>query len=314
MSVANSDSLVDAKIAAGPSLDAERTVDPLVASVAGEGWIIAKRMREPSQVESFSTFLLRNAHELMRFRFAVWTFVLNTLQRRYRRSALGFAWSLISPLLTMSVMSIVFSFLFHRDMKAYAVFLFSGMLPWSFISDTMVKGSQSIVQSEIFVKKLFIPKLFFPLVTVLSEVVNFVLAFASLCIVCAIIGAGLHWTMIFLPAVIGITFVFCVGLALLLSITTVYFRDVTHILQVALTAIFYLIPIVYPISMVTPAFQRVIACNPFFYFIDLFRQVLYLGTVPTLLQWCIPTAIAVFTVLVALYVLRAREYDLVYRL
>ncbi|MBI4534461.1 MAG: ABC transporter permease [Candidatus Melainabacteria bacterium] len=264
--------------------------------------------------ESFVSFIFRSLNELRDFDFATSTFVFNNLRRRYRRSVLGFAWSLLNPLLTMTVMAVVFSMLFNRPIKSYALFIFSGMLPWTLMNDSLLAGSQSIVYAEHFLKKVFVPKLFFPLVSVSTETANFLFAMVSLLLLSAACGLQLGFTVLLLPVVALLTFLFAFGLALALSVMTVYFRDLTHILQVLLTAVFYLIPIVYPLNLVPSGFQKVLLLNPFYYFISLFREIIYEGKVPTFTQWAIPTAITLTALVLGFTILKYREKDLIYRL
>src|SRR5215813_13768596 len=112
-----------------------------------------------------ASFILRSVNDAWKYRRAIESFVTNNLRRRYRRSALGFLWGLLGPLLTMTTMAIVFSTLFHAEITTYTFYVFSGLLPWSYLCDSAIEGSQCFVGGETFLKKLFIPKLFFPIVS-----------------------------------------------------------------------------------------------------------------------------------------------------
>ena len=130
--------------------------------------VSAVRQRSSETVHNVSLghFVQGCLRDAWSYRWAVETFVTNNLKRRYRRSVLGFLWSLISPLLTMSFMAVVFSLLFHCDIKSYTIYIFTGLLPWTFLTDSAVEGSQCFVNAEAFLKKLYIPKIFFPIVSV----------------------------------------------------------------------------------------------------------------------------------------------------
>lgn len=264
--------------------------------------------------ESFPQFVSRTCRELNTFRFALATNVVNVLSRRYRRSVLGFAWSLINPLLTMVVMSVVFAALFRRDLQEFAMFVFSGNIPWQFVSGTIISGTMTIVHNETFLKKLYTPKAFFPLANVCVELFNFTFSLISLFILGAVLGLSIKWTVVFLPLVIGITFIFLVGLSLIAAIATVYFRDINHIIAVVMSVIFYAMPILYPPDQVPKNLALVFELNPFYHFIRLYRHVIYDGVIPGVFEWLIPIVIALATLAASLVLLKKTDKDIVFRL
>jgi len=264
--------------------------------------------------ESAFAYMLRSVAELKNIKFALASFVVNNLRRRYRRSVLGFAWSLLNPLMTMAVMTAVFSLLWHSNPKTFGVYIFTGLLPWTFITDAITTGSQSIVQSEAFLKKVYIPKSFFPLVAVSTETANFVFSLASLVLLACVVGVPIYWTILLTPLAVALLFLFTFSISLLLSIATVYFRDLTHIIKVGLSTMFYLVPIVYRLDMVPADYRKYFLLNPLYYFIDLFRQLICNGVVPDLVHWAIPAAVAIAAFALAFYTLVRTDKDLIYRL
>jgi ABC-2 type transport system permease protein/lipopolysaccharide transport system permease protein len=264
--------------------------------------------------ESFFQFASRSIAELKCVKFALASFVVNNLRRRYRRSVLGFAWSMLNPLLTMGVMTVVFSLLFHRDPREFSIFLFTGLLPWIFVTDSITNGSQAIVNAEPFLKKVYIPKMFFPLVAVSQEAVNFVLSLTSLMTLGLVIGMHVTPTLLLVPFAIALLCIFNFSAALFLAITTVYFRDLTHIVKIVMGALFYLVPIVYPLEEIPQHYRALFLINPFYYFINLFRMTINEGLTPSATDWGIPLAIASTALLVALVTLQRQEKDLIYRL
>src|SRR5271163_3836747 len=147
---------------------------------------------------SFPVYVFRTLNELRFIKFAFSSFVINNLRRRYQRSVLGFAWSLLNPLLMMIVLTTVFSLIFKRDPKTFSIFILIGMLPWTFISESIANGCSSITSAEQFLKKVYIPKIFFPLVTVSTELINFGLSLLSMIVLGLFIGLHLHWTILLL--------------------------------------------------------------------------------------------------------------------
>jgi ABC-type polysaccharide/polyol phosphate export permease len=267
-------------------------------------------LKEPS----FPVYVFRTLNELRFVKFALYSFVTNNLRRRYQRSVLGFAWSLLSPLAMMIVLTTVFSLLFHRDPKSYGIYVLTGMLPWQFISESIAASCVSITAAEAFMKKVYIPKIFFPLVTVATESINFSLSLVSMTFLALFVGLQLHWTLLLLPFAMGITFVFLLGMGLSASILTVYFRDFVHLVRVILQTFFYLIPIVYPLNMVPAKYEALFRLNPFTYFIMLYRQIIFYGQVPTAQEWGIPILLSVGALLMGFFMLQKKEKDIIFRL
>ena len=273
---------------------------------------------EPSLVitakESFFCFVHRNASDLISFRFAILSFVYNTLRRRYRRSFFGFAWSLLNPLLTMLVMTVVFSLLFRVDPHKYGIYIFTGSLPWSFIIDSVNGGCESIIAAEGFHKKVFLPKMFFPFVTVCTETINFVFSLISLLILFLLIGMPLNPTMFFLPVAVLLLSTFNLGMALMCAVWTVYFRDFAHIAKVLLGIFFYLTPIIYPLSALPEHYREYFKLNPVYHFVNLFRLLVVDGRSPSYVEWSIPAILALSVAAFGFLILRSKERDLIYRL
>lgn len=264
--------------------------------------------------ESLLAFITRSTREMTNIKFAFASFVVNNLRRRYRRSVLGFAWSLLNPLLTMCVMTAVFSVLFHQSPKNFGVYVFTGLLPWSFFCESVCAGSGSIAGAEGFLKKVYIPKLFFPLVTVSTEAANFGFSILALVLLAACAGFQFQWTCILAIPVVALLFAFTFFTALFCAITTVYFRDFAHLLRVGLGALFYTVPIIYPVSFVPEKYRWFIAYNPFARFVELFRLTLFEGKVPPADAWIAPIIVTVVAFFLGFYVLKRTERDIIFRL
>lgn len=258
--------------------------------------------------------MFRSLGDAWRYRWAIETFVKNNLRRRYRRSALGFLWGLLGPLLTMTTMATVFSILFHADIRTYTVYVFSGSLPWSYISESAIEGSHCFIGAESFLKKLFIPKLFFPLVSAGTDTVNFLFSLASLLTIGLFAGVPWQATMVLLPVVIAINATMNLGMTILFGVATVYFRDLSHILRVTLPALFYTIPILYRPDLIPEQYRHWFLLNPFYYLIDLYRQVILEGQIPPAQDWAVSIALAACFLFAGLLVLKKKEHDLIFRM
>lgn len=259
-------------------------------------------------------FISHNIRSLYKYRHAFLNFVNTTLSSRYRRSAVGFFWSLLNPLFTMIIMAIVFSSLYRLPFTQFSLYLFSGLLPWNLITASLQGGSMSIINAESFLKKVYIPKMLFPLVTIGVELVNFSFNLISLFVLAVFFGAKLGWSLLLIPPALLLLVIFLFGLVLILSVLTVFFRDLSHILQVVLLGLFYLTPIMYPVSLLSGKLSTVIKLNPFYYFILLFHKIIYESIVPEMYIWGICAALGISSVGLGVMIFYRKEKDIIYRL
>jgi ABC-type polysaccharide/polyol phosphate export permease len=189
--------------------------------------------------------------ELWTFRHLVGNLVLRDLKVRYKNSALGFAWSMVSPLLMMLVFWVVFSKLRGESFPHFHVWLLIGILVWNWFSVSLSVGTGSIVQNASLINKVYFPREVLPLSVVLSEMVNFLLAMPVLVVMLMLAGKNPTVFIAWLPFIIFIQFCFTLGLAFLLSTGNVYYRDTAVILEVVLLAWFFLSPIFYDYGTMT---------------------------------------------------------------
>lgn len=178
------------------------------------------------------------------------------LRARYKGSALGFAWHFVIPISQLVVFWILFGVLFGvrpRTVTAehpYAVFLFVGLLPWTFFASALQGGAASIVANAGIVKKVALPVQLLPASAVLSALVNLLLSLVVLFVVLGVFGPHHFEGVVYLPLLVLIQLVMGLGLAYLLAAWNVFFRDVQHILSVLLTAWYFLTPVLFPVSIV----------------------------------------------------------------
>jgi ABC-2 type transport system permease protein/lipopolysaccharide transport system permease protein len=264
--------------------------------------------------ENLFGYLMKIFKEASIYRFTYFNFVSSNLSARYRRSALGFLWTLINPLVNLTILALIFSLIFKQDLRIFGVYVFSAMSPWFFISNSLVQSSYVFVGAESYLKKVYIPKFIFPLTLVTVEVINFFFSMLSIYIIFLCIGAKFSWVMLLTPLAMLITFVFILGIVMVLSVAQVYFRDIAHIVQVLMGALMYSVPIIYPLDLIPEPFKPLILFNPFFQFINLFRALIYDMRIPMWQEWLIPLGLALLSLLVGCLVLMKREDDLVFRL
>ena len=230
-------------------------------------------------------------------------------KRKYRRSVLGVAWSVLNPLLMMIVMSLVFSFFLRYDsIEHYPLYLILGNVIWTIFADSTNEGVTSILDAAPLLKKVRIRKTVFPIERVLFSLVNFAFSFIAVLLVMLWEHVMPTWTVLLLPVLLVLLMGFCIGMSLLLSALAVFFRDIIHLWSVVILAWSYVTPLFWPVSMIAQvpyAFMRVIMlANPMYNYVTFMRMILLNGQPPELITIGMCVFWAVFMIAVGYAVFR----------
>lgn len=218
--------------------------------------------------------MIRNLKELWRFRALVFALIGRHLRSRYRGSVLGFLWSFLNPLCLMAVYSLVFKFYIRFDaVDNYSLFLFTGLLPWIWFSCGLIESTSSISSGGSLITKAMFPAHLLPLVSVCTNLANFLFAVPLILIFMLVVGVPWGVSLIALPLVVFIQLIFMQGLALGLSALNVKFRDTQHVLGNLMTLWFFLCPILYPASNVPEAFRFTLDLNPIASFTVMYQDI-----------------------------------------
>lgn len=223
--------------------------------------------------------LFRDAY---RYRELIWALALKDLKIRYKRSVLGFAWALLNPALLMVVLTLVFSKILRFNLPHYAIFLLSVLLPWTFFSQSLSYAVEAIVTNGDLIKKVAVPKLVFPMAALVSNLINLLLSLIPLAILIPLLHHPFYWTWIYLPVPLLALAIFALGMTFFFAVANVFYRDVAHILQIVLSAWFYLTPIIYPLDAIPAKYHWFFKLNPIIYVINGFRLAVYYGQLPHL--------------------------------
>ncbi|MEQ2474002.1 ABC transporter permease [Laedolimicola intestinihominis] len=234
----------------------------------------------------------------VKYRALINQLVQRDIKTKYRRSVLGLLWTVLNPLLMMTVLSIVFSYFFSRygDVENFPVYLLCGQVIFNFFNESTSIAMGSIVHSGELIKKVYVPKYLFPITKVMSSGVNLLSSMIALVIV--MVATRSRVTPTVLLAVFPLLYVllFSTGVSLFLSAAAVSFRDLMHLYSVVTTAWMYLTPVIYPMSILDGAPKWavfIINANPLTAFIKIFRAVVLDGvTAPWILHvqsivWCV---------------------------
>jgi len=242
---------------------------------------------------------------LYAYRDLVMALVARELKVRYRRSTIGFLWTMLQPLLMMVVFKTVFSHLFRFSIENYPVYALAGILFWNFFSQSIVSSMNSLRGNAQLLQKLPVPKAVFPLATVLSGIINLLFALVPLLGIILFTGQPLHMALLFLPVSILLAALFTLGAGLLLAPLAVFFSDVVELIGVLLTVLMYLTPLFYPKDIVPPglAFQLV-RFNPVRSILEVFRDPIYYGKIPPLTHLSVSVGIAITALVLGALVFR----------
>ena len=207
--------------------------------------------------------------------------VSRDLKLKYRRSVLGYLWSILNPLLIMIIMTMVFSRMFNRNIENYAVYLLIGRTLYEFVNTSTSQGMLTVRSNHALIKKVYIPKYVFPLAKVTSSMVDCVFSLGALLIVMIFTRTPFSPYLLFLPIIILQVYIFSCGFGLFLAQGVVFFRDLQYIYKAFSTAWMYLTPIFYPVEQLPEKLRwLVMYVNPLYSYITQFRTIVIDRTLP----------------------------------
>jgi len=206
--------------------------------------------------------------------------VISDLKIKYANSILGFAWSMLNPLMMMIILYFVFSNVFKSNQDNFVLYLLIGILSWRFFSLVTVSALKSIVMNPSMVKKIYVPREALTLSAVLSGLISSFLEFTVLLPLLIFFGVGVSMAIVFFAVIHIVYFMMIYGLSLILASLYVYFRDLNQIWEVIIQLGFYLSPIVYPLSLVPDKFQAFYLLNPITRVIIMYREIFFNGVIP----------------------------------
>jgi len=238
--------------------------------------------------------LLRGVAELYKYRVLIHNLVSRELKARYRGTVLGFLWSFINPLLLMVIYTVVFGFIinprdpaFDNNPVLYALFLFCGVLPWTWFSSSSIESSNILMIQGNLIKKVLFPAEILPVVVVTSNFIHFLFGVPILLAAKALItllvprAPAFSPYLALLPVVMFVQFVFSLGFGFLISSLTVHFRDIRDILSNLLTFWFFATPIIYPMTFHTiqdsPLFRTFLNLNPMTHIMQGYQNAVFYG-------------------------------------
>ena len=256
-----------------------------------------------------------------RYWFLITELISRDFKVKYKRSVLGILWSLLNPLLTMAVMSFVFSNLFETRVEGtnFIVYLMTGIILFNYFSQASTSAMTSVVENFTLINKIYIPKYVFPISKCLFVGIDFLLTLIPWFIIILLTQVGfgtypcsINIYYLLLPVIFFALFLFTLGIGLLLSCLSVFLRDIFHIYGIILTLWNYLTPIFYSLEIIPAKLQIFMKINPMYQFINATRSIVLYGECPDLLHFLIMALIGIITLVIGGYIFRKKQDKFIY--
>jgi lipopolysaccharide transport system permease protein len=224
--------------------------------------------------------MLHNLRKLLRYRGLIQSLVARELKARYRGSVLGFFWSFINPLLLLLIYTFVFAVVMPGarggGTEPYALFMFCGILPWTWFSSSLSEAANVLISGGNLIKKVLFPAEILPIVTVLANMIHFFLGLPILVLFLIYYRAPLTvGELLWFPVIVFVQFLLTTGLALILAALTVHFRDIRDILSNVLTFWFFATPIIYQMNDAPASGRQFLNFNPFTHLAISYQEILF---------------------------------------
>jgi len=238
--------------------------------------------------------------------------VKRDLRKKYKRSTLGYFWSMLNPLLMMLVLTVVFASMMRGTVEHYAVFLFAGMIPWAYFSTTILGSLHSISSNIRIISQIPVPKYLFVLSLSFSNMYTLIVSLIPFILISLLVGHGISWHLLLFPVAFLPLFLITTGVALTLAALNVFFEDTEHLTSVIIQALYFMCPILYPVSMLSPKTLSILELNPLFKTTVIFKDVMYYGTMPSLYDYLYSSGFGLLMLFLGLWIFHKADKRIIY--
>jgi len=285
---------------------AKFSADPSVSQTMIPAKIYNSSLRPPPMIEEL--------RELIRYKDLVGQLISKGVKTRYKRSFLGIAWTMLQPLLTMIVLTLVFSSIFQFSNSEYALYVLSGIIVWGFFAQSTAAATGDLLWSGGLISKVPVPKSVFAVSAVGIALINLFLALLVYVLIAFVLGIHLQSAVLLLPIPIVLLGLFGLGVGLVVSAGAVYFPDVLPTYEILLVVWMYLTPVIYPIEILPESVQNLIRFNPLFHLMQPFRAILVEGRPPSVESLLISGSFALAALFAGWWLFTRKARDFAYRL
>lgn len=221
-------------------------------------------------------------NNIFKYKDLFWQLTLRDIKAKYKQSLLGYSWVILVPLINLTVLSIVFSFVFKvpTGPVPYPVYLFTALVPWLFMSNAIVAATGSVLANSSLVTKIYLPREILPISAIASKLVDLFLTAIILGFFMVIFKVPFHTTILFVPVILLMQLMLITGISFILSASNVFYRDIEHAIGVILGVWMYLTPVVYSPDLIPPNLKIFFYLNPMGAIIDAYRATVLYGVLP----------------------------------
>lgn len=258
--------------------------------------------------------LIEELLALVKYQELVRQFVSRAIKTRYKRSVLGVLWTMLNPLLTMVVLSLVFSQLFRFSIENYPIYVLSGLVMWIFFSTSTSSAMGEMLWSGSLLGRIYVPKSVFSVAAVGTGLVNLLLSLIPLFLIAIVLQVEITPAILVMPLSILLLATFTLGVGLLLSTAVVYFADMMPVYDVILIIWMYTTPIIYSLDIVPEQVRWLFYLNPLYYMITIFRDPIYNGTIPPLNIWLIAAGFSLAALILGGVIFTSKSNEYAYRI
>jgi ABC-type polysaccharide/polyol phosphate export permease len=276
-------------------------VDALLLTLAAFGWRSATglvRLAHAAQAERREALVLEDRSTaptvsagvlgIMRYRELLRNLVLKDLKLKYRGSVFGFFWSLANPLLMVAVYTLAFTYVLRIRTEGFVFLLLVGLLTWGFFLNSVMMATNAVVDAGGLIRSAGFPRAVLPVATVLFNLAQFLLTLGVLLpLALAVFRVGPSPAVLLFPIFLVLQIVFTTGVALAVATATTFFRDVRHLLEIALNALFWTTPIVYSYQSVPEVLRLPILLSPVSPFVVAYQDIFYYARTPAVPVWLV---------------------------
>lgn len=219
------------------------------------------------------------------YAFVISQLTSREIKRKYARSYLGIIWSVLNPLLSMAVLSLIFSQLFRRSIENYPIYYLTGYILWQTFTSSTNASMTALVDNKMLLLKVKFPMELFVLTRVYTAVINLGYSLIAYAVMLLVFRVTPKWTMLFSPVILICLFLFSLGISYILSVIYVFFGDIKHLYSVLLTLWMYCSAIFYPVEQLHGLIRMIIENNPMYTYIHCLRKVVMYGEIPQIAEF-----------------------------
>lgn len=250
--------------------------------------------------------------KMKKYSFLFSELVKRDFKKKYKRTILGMLWSMLSPLMTLAVMSIVFTQFFGRTTPHYTTYMFCGTLLFNYFKEATSGGMTALVSNASILTKVNIPKYLFVFSKNVSALINFFLCLILLFIFAAADHIAFTWRFVLLVYPVACLLIFNVGMGLILSALYVFFKDIQYLYDIFTLLLMYVSAIFYSIKSYEPQFQQLFYFNPMFVYITYFRTIIIDGAIPSPALHGLAALYAALAIIIGCVIYKKQNYKFIY--